>query len=129
MIRVGDPGTRLYTVNNIDASVSFYDNTDPLQPVERQKLVLKEHGPMFLNDRGADSFMQVTSTPFQPAPDPTEKFIYVVSQRADATHPSVTEGNKLHTLSIAADGTVSQPGAPLNLPVPASARPMGLVVF
>ena len=56
---------------------------------------------MFLNDRGAGSFMQVTSTPFQPALDPTERF----------------------------NGTVSQPGAPLNLPVPPSARPMGLVVF
>lgn len=64
-----------------------------------------------------------------PALDPTEKFINVASQRADATHPAVTVGNMLHTLSIAADGTVSQLGAPLNLPVPPSSRPMGLVVF
>lgn len=128
-VRTNASGSRLYTVNNIDASVSFYDNANPLQPVERQKLVLKELGPMFLNDRGADSFLQVTSTPFQPALDPTERFIYVVSQRSNATNAAVTEGNKLHILAIAADGTVSQPGAPLNLPVPPSARPMGLVVF
>ena len=128
-VRTNASGMRLYMVNNIDASVSFYDNANPLQPVERQKLVLKELGPMFLNDRGADSFMQVTSTPFQPALDPAERFIYVVSQRSNATNAAVTEGNKLHILSIAADGTVSQPGAPLNLPVPPSARPMGLVVF
>ena len=48
--------------------------------------------------------------------------------RRDATHPAVTEGNKLHIFWIAADGTVSQAGAPLNLPVPASARSIGLVV-
>lgn len=128
-VRTNASGTRLYTVNNIDASVSFYDNSNPLRPLERQKLVLKELGPMFLNDRGPDSFMQVTSTPFQPALDPSERFLYVVSQRSDATHPAVVEGNKLHTLAVAADGTVSQPGAPLDLPVPADARPMGLVVF
>ena len=58
-----------------------------------------------------------------------EKFIYVGSQRADANHPLVTAGNKLHMLSIAAAGTVSQPGALLNLPVPSSARPRGLVVY
>ena len=51
-----------------------------------------------------------------------------VSQHSNATSAAVTEGNKLHILSIAADGTVSQPGAPLNLRVPLCARPMRLVV-
>lgn len=130
-IRTTASGARIYTVNNIDNSVSFYDNSDPLQPVERQKLSLKLSGPLFLNDRGAMSFMQVTSTPFQPALSPDEKFLYVVGNRVNALDNTVTAGNYIHVLNIAADGTLSQPGAPLVLPVPVppATRPQGLVVF
>lgn len=128
-IRTNAAGDRLYTVNNIDNSVSYYDNSDPLLPVERQHFVMKEPGPLFLNDRGPTSFMQVTSTPFEPALSPDERFLYVVNNRSNATDPAVTEGNKLHILTIGADGTLSEPHATVNLPVPPSARPQGLVVF
>ena len=37
-IRPTASGARIYTVDNIDNSVSFYDNGDPLQPVEKQHL-------------------------------------------------------------------------------------------
>ncbi|MDQ2778917.1 MAG: lactonase family protein [Pseudomonadota bacterium] len=130
-IRPTANGARIYTVNNIDNSVSFYDNSDPLQPVEKQHLLLKLPGPLFLNDRGPDSFMQVTSTPYEPALAPDEKFLYVVGNRANALDNSVTTGNTIHILSIAADGSLSQPAAPLVLPVPVppATRPQGLVVF
>ncbi len=130
-IRPTANGSRIYTVNNIDNSVSFYDNSDPLQPVEKQHLLLKLPGPLFLNDRGPDSFLQFTSTPYEPALSPDEKFLYVVGNRANALDPAVTAGNYIHVLNIAADGTVSQPGDPLVLPVPVppATRPQGLVVF
>ncbi|MEO5735138.1 MAG: hypothetical protein ABIN96_14475, partial [Rubrivivax sp.] len=130
-IRPTANGARIYTVNNIDNSVSFYDNSDPLQPVEKQHLLLKLPGPLFLNDRGPDSFMQVTSTPYEPALSPDEKFLYVVGNRVNALNNAVTDGNSIHILSIAADGSLSQPGAPLPLPlpVPPATRPQGLVVF
>ncbi|MEO6712444.1 MAG: beta-propeller fold lactonase family protein [Mycobacteriales bacterium] len=130
-IRTTADGRRLYTVNNIDNSVSFYDNSDPLQPVERQQLLLKLPGPMFLNDRGPDSFMQVTSTPYEPALSPDEKFLYVVGNRVNALDNSVTAGNYIHILNVAADGSLSQPGAPLPIPVPVppATRPQGIVVF
>ncbi len=128
-IRTSANGMRLYTVNNIDNSVSFYDNSTPTQPVEKQHLVLKESGPLFLNDRGPDSFMQVTSTPYEPALSPDEKFLYVVNNRSNAKNPAVTDGNKLHILSIAADGSLTESAATVNLPVPPDVRPQGLVVF
>ena len=130
-IRPTANGARIYTVNNIDDSVSFYDNADPLQPVEKQHLLMKLPGPLFLNDRGPDSFMQVTSTPYEPALSPDEKFLYVVGNRSNALDNTVTAGNYIHILNIAADGSLSQPGAPLVLPVPVppATRPQGLVVF
>lgn len=130
-IRPTANGSRIYTVNNIDNSVSFYDNSDPLQPVERQHLLLKLPGPLFLNDRGPNSFLQVTSTPYEPALSPDEKFLYVVGNRSNALDNSVTAGNYIHILNIAADGSLSQPGAPLPIPVPVppATRPQGIVVF
>ncbi len=130
-IRPTANGSRIYTVNNIDNSVSFYDNSDPLQPVEKQHLLLKLPGPLFLNDRGPDSFLQVNSTPYEPALSPDEKFLYVVGNRVNALDNTVTAGNYIHVLNIAADGMVSQPGAPLPIPVPVppATRPQGLVVF
>jgi len=35
-------------------------------------------------------------------------------------------GNILHILAIAADGSVSEPGADLSIDVPLSARPQGV---
>ena len=127
-IRTTASGTRLYTVNNITNSVSFYDNSAPTQPVEMQHFVLKDPGPLFLNDRGPDSFMQVTSTPFEPALSPDERFFYVINQRANFNSPS-QEGNAIHVLAIGADGRLSEPGPSVRLPVPATARPQGIVVL
>ena len=75
--------------------------------------------------------MQVTSTPYEPALSPDEKFLYVVGNRVNALDNAVTAGNYIHILNIAADGSLSQPGAPLVLPVPVppATRPQGLVVF
>ena len=132
-IRTNAAGTRLFTVNNIDNSVSWYDiGSNPRAPVERQKLTLKEPGPMFLNDRGPLSFMQITSTPFQPALSPDERFFYVINQRVDFAS-SYQQGNNIHIVRIASDGTLSEPGDPVQLTpqigVPVRDRPHGVVVF
>ncbi len=127
-VRTTADGRRLYTVNNIDNSVSFYDNADPRNPVERQKLVMSEPGPLFLNDRMDLSFEQITSTPFQMNLSPDERYLYVVNQRVDF-NSSYQEGNNIHVLRIADDGTLSEQGSPVDLPVPPQMRPQGIVVF
>lgn len=132
-IRTNAAGTRLFTVNNIDNSVSLYDIAgNPRAPVERQKLTLKEPGPLFLNDRGELSFMQITSTPFQPALSPDERFLYVINQRVDF-NSSYQQGNNIHIVRVASDGSLSEPGDPVQLTpqigVPVRDRPHGVVVF
>ncbi len=103
-------GSRLYATNTGDDSVSVFDATDPLNPVEIQKLTLE--GP--------------SSSPFQVDLDRDGEFLYVVTQRAD---PSQTaEANALHALKVHHDGTLEQVDR-VVLPVPEGARPQGVVAF
>ncbi|MBC8044266.1 MAG: beta-propeller fold lactonase family protein [Rhizobacter sp.] len=118
-------GSRIYTTNTVDGSVSVLDATNPLAPVEIQKLVLKEVGPLFEIMPGA---MAVSSGAFQEALSPDGKNIYVVSQRA-TSDASYTQGNYLHVLNVASDGTLTEPGVPVVLAVPTTARPHGVVTF
>jgi 6-phosphogluconolactonase (cycloisomerase 2 family) len=105
-------GTRLYTVNSADNSVSAWTLTAPLAPFHRQALRLRGPG-----------------RPFQMALDPTEQFLYVVSQRT-TTDVNDLSGNGVHILTILPDGTLAEaPFSPMALPVPPSARPQGVVAL
>ncbi|MBA2684268.1 MAG: beta-propeller fold lactonase family protein [Gemmatimonadaceae bacterium] len=118
-------GSAIYTVDTGDNSMSWYDATAPLAPVEDQHLLLKNPGPSYMNAMG----MPVpTSQAFQEALTPDGKFLYVVSQH---TNPDFTaaNGNVLHALAVAADGSLSEPGTPVALPVDTHTRPWGLVAF
>jgi 6-phosphogluconolactonase (cycloisomerase 2 family) len=109
-IRSNATGTRIYTANTGDNSISVYDNTFPLQPVEIEHLVLKGLGSVF----------QIT-------PDPRGTFLYAVTQRASATVP-LGEGNTLHVLRIdQLTGKVTETGTSfVELPVPPGTRPQGV---
>jgi 6-phosphogluconolactonase (cycloisomerase 2 family) len=109
-IRSNATGTRIYTANTGDNSISVYDNTFPLQPIEIEHLVLKGLGSVF----------QITV-------DPRGNFLYAVTQRSSATVP-LGEGNTLHVLRInQVTGKVSESGASfVELPVPPGTRPQGV---
>ena len=111
-IRSNKAGTRLYTSNTADPSLSVYDTSvDPAKPVEIQKVPLKG-----------------MSNVYQIALDPAEEFFYAVTQRNSAMLPA--SANALHVLKIAADGTLAEvPSSPTILPVPASSRPQGVLAF
>ena len=107
-IRSNATGTRLYAVNTGDSSISVYDNTLPLNPVEIEHLKL--HGP---------------GSPFQVTVDPRGTFLYVVTQRASPITP-LGEGNTLHVLKVDhATGRVSETSF-VKLPVPPGTRPQGV---
>ena len=107
-IRSNANGTRLYTVNTGDNSISVYDTTAPLFPVEIQHLILK----------GVGSAFQIT-------PDPREGYLYVVTQRAAPSIP-LGQGNTLHVLTVdKLTGKVSDTSF-VNLPVPQGTRPQGV---
>ena len=71
-IRSNKEGTRLYTSNTADPSISVYDTSiDPSEPIEIQKIVLN----------GQSNAYQITL-------DPSEKWFYVVTQRNSASLPA-----------------------------------------
>jgi 6-phosphogluconolactonase (cycloisomerase 2 family) len=108
-IRSNATGTRLYTANTGDNSISVYDSTFPLHPVEIEHLKLKGLGNAF----------QITV-------DPRGGFLYVVTQRASPNIP-LGQGNTLHVLNInKVTGKVSEVAPFVNLPVPSGTRPQGV---
>lgn len=124
-------GRYLYAVNAASGSISSYDLTDPLAPVETSVLELRQAkaGPPFIDTTGAR--IEVTSQPFQIAFDSTATHLYVVSQRVttDVRDPL---GNYLHVLEIGKRGVLGEPTAPLDLrdyDVPPTARPQGVLVY
>ncbi|MEO8724684.1 MAG: hypothetical protein ABI383_01050 [Acidobacteriaceae bacterium] len=109
-LRTNDQGTRLYTSNTADGSISVYDTAHPLTPVEIQHLKLDGLG-----------------NTFQIELDPDGRFLYVVTQRASPSIP-LGEGNTLHVLRIDdRTGRVSEFQS-VRLPVAAGVRPQGLAV-
>lgn len=125
-IKINADGSKIYTSNTGDGSVSYYNNSDPLNPIEIQKVVLKDLGPSFIDGKGKTQI--ISSAPFQLSLDPLEKYLYVINQRV-TTEASYTGGNTLHILSISSDGSMMESLNEINLEVPASSRPQGIVVF
>ena len=111
--KVNKDGTRLYTSNTADRSVSVYDlSQDAANPLEIQKVTLKG-----------------TGNNFQIQLDSKEEFFYVVSQQA-APGQDVT-ANSLHVLKMDdEDGTLTEvPSSPTQLPVPNFVRPQGVAAL
>ena len=111
-IRVSTDGTRMYASNTGDNSISVYDTSDALNPVQIQRVVMK----------GAGGSYQIEL-------DPSGRTLFAVSQRAAATTP-LGQGNNLHVLDVMRDGRVVETAqSPLALPVPGNIRPQGLATF
>ncbi|MDY3561153.1 lactonase family protein [Gemmata sp. JC673] len=114
-------GRVLYVANTATDSVSVFSLADPLHPVQIQELPLG--GP-----RGATAAGRPVTNAFEIALDPTGRFLYAVTQSTD---PAFPQGNQLHTLRVARDGTLSEPLAPVIFElkdVPANAHPQGVEV-
>jgi len=108
-IRTNSTGSRLYTLNSGENSVGVY-NTDQAQaPTFISKLTLKD---------------AANNGDFALGFSPDGGTLYVVSQNVDTTFSA--NNNWLHVLQVAADGTLTEPGAPLQLPVPNDVRPQGV---
>ncbi len=111
-IRVSADGTRMYTSNTGDNSISVYDTSDPLNPAQIQRLVLKGVG-----------------SSFQLELDPSGRSLFAISQRA-STAVALGQGSNLHVLNVRRDGRIDETDqSPLALPVPANIRPQGLATF
>jgi 6-phosphogluconolactonase (cycloisomerase 2 family) len=109
---VNHTGTRLYATNTGDNSISVYDLTDPLNPVEIQHFAMAN----------------TTGHPFSTVIDGSDQFIYVSSEQDTAT--ATPAGNAFHTLQVNPDGTLSEPFLPTVLPIVGSepVRVQGITV-
>ena len=113
-VLINRDGTRAYTTNNGDDTVSVYDLADPTLPIEIQTLHLKGHGH-----------------PYQLALDGSERFLHIVKHRTFKETP-VGDGIVLNVLAVRPDGTLQELGtSPVALPVRDDllARPQGVVAF
>jgi 6-phosphogluconolactonase (cycloisomerase 2 family) len=107
-------GTRLYSSNPGSATtstISVYDLSEPTEPREIQLLTLEGQ---------TNSFQMALST--------DERSLFIVSQRASPLIPD-GQGNFLHAVSVAPDGTLSEDHAPIPFNLPLGARPQGVAVF
>jgi hypothetical protein len=106
---VNAAGTRLYISNNFDNTVVVFDLTNPLNPVQIQRVVLAQ---------GAGN-----ASPFQLALDTREDFLHVVTQAVPGQNPLVANG--LNVLRVAADGTLKLADF-MPLPSTDGSRPQGV---
>lgn len=109
---VNNAGTRLYTSNTADSSISVYDIAkNPAAPVEIQKVSLR-----------------TTGSCFQFALDRQEHFLHVVTQQASPQQDVTANG--LNVLKVNPDGTLTEvPSSPTRLPVPNLVRPQGVAAL
>ena len=97
-LKTNAAGTRLYTSESLTLSITVYDITDALNPVQLQHPILI----------GANR--PVTNI----ALDPTEAFLYAVC------------GQMVHILNVDANGLLSENVSPIVLPVAPDDSPLGL---
>jgi 6-phosphogluconolactonase (cycloisomerase 2 family) len=121
-ITVSGDGRYLYAANTASDAVGVYSLANPLQPVQIQEFSLG--GPR------TDSTGALQTNAFELALDPSGHTLYVITQNT-SSNSTFPQGNQLHTLTVAADGTLSEPVGPIifsTTDVPADAHPQGLAV-
>ena len=106
-------GNRLYVTNTGDNSVTVYDLSNPLDPVEMQHFVMAN----------------TTGAVFSTVIDQSDNWLFVSSERSTTT--ATAAANAFHTLKVAADGTLTEPFSPTVLPISGATtvRAQGITVF
>jgi 6-phosphogluconolactonase (cycloisomerase 2 family) len=123
---VSSNGQYLYTVDTGTNSVGVFSLSNPLHPAQIQEFVLG--GPQ--NSSGNPTAARET-TDFEFALDPSGRTLFVIDHDTDASG-GFPQGNALHVLAVAPDGTLSESASsPLFLPsdIPAGADPQGVAVI
>jgi hypothetical protein len=121
-IVVSADGRFLYASNTASDAIGVYSLADPLHPVQIQEFALG--GPH------TDANGRVATASFEIALDTSGRSLYVVNQSTSAS-ASFPQGNQLHTLAVARNGTLSEPRGPMvfnTADVPANAHPQGVTV-
>ena len=123
-LRTSKDGKYLYALNSGENNISIFNTSDPASPVAVEKFTLKNSGPQYTGM----GLTFTTSEDFSFSFSADGKFCYVISQHTN-TDFTIGNFNYLHVLPVAIDGTLSEPGEPLQIPVAATVRPQGVVSF
>lgn len=104
-------GRFLYTANAGSNTVSAFDISTPLSPIQLQAYYFLERG-----------------NPWNLALDPTDSYLVVLTPR-DLPNVPEGEGNEVHLMRISDDGTLEeQRSALVELPLPDGTNPIGLAI-
>ena len=105
-------GTRLYTANAGNNTMSVLDTSNPTDPKPMQTIDLHANG-----------------NPWDFSIDPTGKLIFLIDPRARMNVPPGA-GQGLHTLLINSDGTLTEPSySPITVPTGLDVNPYGMAVL
>jgi DNA-binding beta-propeller fold protein YncE len=122
-VTVSADGRYLYTSNTGTDSIGVFSLADPLHPVQVQEFNLAgPFAPAGVTNRQTASF--------QIALDPSGDSLFVIAQDTAPTR-DFQQGNAVHALSVASDGTLSESNALVTFTpadVPAAARLQGVAV-
>ena len=100
-LRMNAAGTRLYSSESVTNTLTVYDTTDALNPVQIQHLALSVPDGFVIN-------IEL---------DPTEEFLYALA------------GHGIHTLNVDSAGMLSETVEPTVIPTPSDDTPLGLAVI
>lgn len=122
-VRTNSVGDRVFVLNSGVNSVSYYSSYNPINLTLFNELKLKNSGPTYTS--GGASL--TSSECFSIGVSTDDKLLYVVSQH---TNPDFGIGNYnfLHVLSVGLN-SITEPGDPMQLPVPNTVRPRGVAVL
>lgn len=123
-MRTTKAGDRLYVLNPITNSVTYFNTTTPSSPVNIGSITLKNSGPI----HNAAGVSQTSSQAYSEEFSRNEKYLYVLSQHTNPDY-SIGNYNYLHTLQVTTSGQLTETGLPVQLPVPNTVRPGGIVTF
>ena len=112
-LRPNAAGTRLYTSNNGQDTVSVIDSSNPTRPRQLQSLQLKGQG----------------LGPVELELDPTGSLLFVLKGGHGLLPGDKSAPATLRALSIGGDGRVADVNPPAVLPVSISTNPQGVALF
>ncbi|MEO5591828.1 MAG: beta-propeller fold lactonase family protein [Chitinophagaceae bacterium] len=123
-LRTSKDGKYLYALNSGENTISIFNTSDPGSPSALGKFTLKNSGPIYM----AMGLSFTTSEDFSFEFSRDGKYCYVVCQYTNADF-TLGSYNLLHVLVVGADGLLSEPGNPVQLPVNSTVRPQGVVTL
>jgi 6-phosphogluconolactonase (cycloisomerase 2 family) len=125
-MRSNNAGDRLYVLNSYRNAVTVLNTSVAGAPTVLAKLTLKNPGPSWDNHAIPYSSSECHSLGFSS----NEKFLFVVSQNSNFGYtPDNGNNNWLHVLAVQSDGTLTEPGEPIQLPVSSTVIPRGVAVY